>query len=201
MKYCDIHGAVEVGTDVTACPKCNTLLVESVEQLTAATAQPKAGAQLAVAADSDVNLRTARTRGKQAAFLEAFALSCRIDKSAVAAGIHRQMHYDWLEDDPVYRELFGKVKPLAAQMLMDEAVSRSVDGWDEPVFHAGLQCGVIRKKSDRLLERLLEFHYPEFRSRQSIEHTGKDGKPLIPLEAFDALLKQAATDDDGGTSP
>lgn len=137
----------------------------------------------------------ARKQAHQGAFLAAFAKTCRIDRAAEAAGIHRQTHYDWMRDDPAYVVMFEEAKALAHQVLEDAAVDRAVDGWDEPVFHEGKPCGVIRKRSDRLLEVLLRAKKPaEYRDRSTVEHTGKDGAPLIPLESWRKLVADASDD-------
>jgi len=140
----------------------------------------------------------ARARASQGAFLAAYAQLARVDLAAKAAEIGRHTHYDWLKNDPAYPALFAEAQQLATQTLVDEAVRRAYEGTDEPVFHQGQQCGKVRKYSDRLMERLLEWRVPEFKSRQTIEHTGKDGTPLVPLEAWDALTKALAGD--GSTS-
>ena len=132
----------------------------------------------------------ARTRARQGAFLAAYEQLCHIAKAAAAAGIAIRTHYDWMEKDEQYRRLFNEAKPLARQTLYDEAVDRAINGWDEPVFHNGQVCGHLRKRSDRLLERLLEANFPEFR-RQHVEVTGKDGVPLIPVEAIAELMARA----------
>lgn len=133
--------------------------------------------------------RNARTRANQGAFLAALSKTGRIDKAAEAAGIGRQTHYDWLKADPEYVQMFADAEVLAAQMLEDTATGRAVEGWDEPVFHEGKLCGTVRKFSDRLLERLLEARMPSrYRRNVKAEVTGKDGEPLIPLEAIDALI-------------
>lgn len=138
----------------------------------------------------------ARTRGYQGAFLAAYAKTCRIGAAADAAGISRQSHYDWLKADAEYPAMFAEARILADQVLEDAAIDRAVEGWDEPVFHEGKVCGAVRKRSDRLLELILRTRLRKiYGDRQSIELTGKDGVPLIPLEAFDAILR----DDGAGT--
>lgn len=138
----------------------------------------------------------ARMRARQGAFLAAYGKTCRVDLAATAADIARQTHYEWLKADPGYAALFEETKALARQILMDEAVSRATTGWLEPVFHNGQQCGQINKRSDRLLERLLEANFPEF--RRHVELTGKDGAPLLSLAAVGELIKRI---EDGSDTP
>ncbi len=57
------------------------------------------------------------------------------------------------------RYVFG---PLGAfDVLKDEAIRRGYEGWREPVFYQGHQCGTIRRYSDRLLMALLKLGKPE----------------------------------------
>jgi hypothetical protein len=141
----------------------------------------------------------ARTRASQAAFLAAFEKTCRIDLAAEAANIGRRTHYNWLKTDPKYAQAFADSEVLAAQVLEDTAIKRAVEGWDEPVFQGGEQCGTVRKFSDRLLERLLEARRPEkYRRNIKAELTGKDGEPLIPLAQWRELVRAAKERDAGG---
>lgn len=131
----------------------------------------------------------ARTRALQGAFLAKYAQCARVDLSAAAADIARSTHYRWLETDPDYPALFAEADQLARQFIMDLAVERATSGWAEPVFYEGKQVATKQVFSERLLERLLEAKFPEFR-RHHVEVTGKDGAPLIPLSALDELLKR-----------
>lgn len=135
----------------------------------------------------------ARTRASQGAFLAKYAQCARVDLAAAAADIARSTHYRWLEDDPEYPALFAEADRLARQFIMDLAVERATTGWAEPVFYEGKQVSTKQVFSERLLERFLEAKFPEFR-RHHVEVTGKDGAPLIPLEAITELLKRAEDD-------
>lgn len=132
----------------------------------------------------DVQDRTERagesaTRMNQGAFLAAYAKSARISRAADAAGIGRQTHYDWLAHDTEYRAEFVKAKELAMQTLEDEATRRALGDGCEP--------------SDRLMEFLLKGGRPEvYRERQSIEHSGPGGKPLLDLTAVDEFIRRCA---------
>ena len=65
----------------------------------------------------------------QKRFLEAFEVSCSIQKAARWANIHRQTHYDWLRKDATYPARFAEARQQAAQTLEDEAVRRAL--WRE----------------------------------------------------------------------
>lgn len=46
-----------------------------------------------------------------------------------------------------------------------EAHRRAVKGWKEPVYYKGIECGTIRRFSDRLLELLLKADNPKYRDQ------------------------------------
>ena len=218
MKFCSIHGPTEDGDACTmplAGGICNTVLTDQPDPRWAAeierrrkTLEPYlppnpapydplgdgwvAPADFAPQFDS-VRRDNARTIRTQGAFLAAFAQLGRIDLAAAAAGIDRTTHYVWLKNDKDYPALFEEAQELAAQLLMDEAVRRAVNGWEEPTTVAGEKV-MVRKFSDRLLERLLEAHYPlKFRSNMAhrlVDKAGNDRK-LLDYTELDALVKAA----------
>lgn len=70
------------------------------------------------------------------AFLAAYRACGNISKAARIAGVHRSMHYDWL-DDPAYAADFASAHEEACDALEEEARLRAVDGWQEPVIYKG----------------------------------------------------------------
>lgn len=133
-----------------------------------------------------------RTLATQGAFLAAYAKTCRVNVAAESAGIARQTHYDWLKNDPEYRAMYAEAEVLAVQSLEDEAVSRAVDGWEEPVFQGGVKVGTVTKKSERLLELLLKGKKPTtYRERSDVNVSGEMNQKHVhtiggsdPLDAF-----------------
>jgi hypothetical protein len=122
---------------------------------------------------------------KRDAFLAAFRATASVTRAAEAAGIERQLHYRWLEDED-YSLAFDEAKQEAAQTLEDEAIRRAHEGILEPVIYQGQVCYepqrekdgspkrdangyiklsknplVVRKQSDALLTFLLKGHKPE----------------------------------------
>lgn len=90
-----------------------------------------------------------------------------IAKAAEMIGIDRGKHYEWLKDDK-YVQQFRKTQEQLGDVLEEEAFSRAVEGWDEPVFYEGAICGHIRKKSDSLLTKLLMAFKPDkYREKQA----------------------------------
>lgn len=131
----------------------------------------------------------ARTRARQGAFLAAYMQTARVDLAAKASEIDRGTHYDWLAKDPEYPALFEEAHRVAAQSMLDAAVGRARQGVKKAVYHEGKIVGYDIVYSDRLMERILEAWFPrDFKRGYTHEHTGKDGKPLIPLELWDSLV-------------
>jgi len=127
--------------------------------------------------------------GPARVFLRVFAESGNVTLASRAAGQRPSAHYMRLERDPVYDELFEEAREAAFGALMTEARRRAVDGWDEPVFQRGQQCGIVHKYSDPLLITLLKAgHLAEFTPRparltQIVDARGSSGP--ISIEAAD----------------
>ena len=64
--------------------------------------------------------------------------------------------YGWRREDAEFGKAWDDAYAEGGDAIDEEARRRAVDGWDEPVFRGGEQVGVIRRYSDRLLERLLK---------------------------------------------
>jgi hypothetical protein len=101
------------------------------------------------------------------AFLAAYKETGLIAVAARIVGVARRTHYDWLENDPAYREAFELARMEAADNLMDEAVERAIHGIDEPIFYRGKPVldkqgrpVSIKRYSDRLLIHLLKILKP-----------------------------------------
>jgi hypothetical protein len=204
MKHCAVHGPINVPDSVDVCPlaisggqACSTKLeVHSEEPQHFGTSIRASG----IPQSDTVGHDYARTRARQGAFLAAYANSSRIDLSAEAAGIARSTHYEWLKRDFEYPALFAEAEELAAATLMDETVRRARDGWDEPITVAGEKV-MVRRYSDRLMERLLEAKFPVlFRSNLAhrlVDDKGKD-RDVISFEAIDRLIREADARDRQG---
>jgi len=87
---------------------------------------------------------------KREAFLTAYSEVGVVTHAADVAGVHRNAHYNWM-DDPEYAKRFREAEKQACEVLEKEIRRRAVEGVDEPVFHKGEQCGTVRKYSDTLL--------------------------------------------------
>ena len=116
-----------------------------------------------------------------------------MSESALAVGIDRGSHYDWIHGDPDYAVAFDYAQRCASRMLEDVAKSRAVDGVvrkkfgkdGEPIIdpETGLQY-VEREYSDTLLIFLLKGNNPEkFRERHEVKHGGEVGLKLYDSAA------------------
>jgi len=168
-KYCDAHGAVEVGEGTTVCPKCQTILKDTPEELVTAGRVSQQTAQ------NSTPIAQARERSDkvlhQGAFLAAYVQVGDISKAALKAGINRRRHYEWLQD-PEYEAEFK-----AAQR----------DGIDDLVGHCVIRARGLdgSPSSDRLTIKLLESipadRMPvgwKFNNPTKHEHSGPGGKPI-----------------------
>lgn len=66
---------------------------------------------------------------------------------------------------PLFARLFRAAQDSGDEirvMVRDREIHRrAVEGWDEPAWYRGVQCGVVRRYSDRLLETLHIEDHPE----------------------------------------
>lgn len=116
---------------------------------------------------------TGGERRKQRAFLTAFLNTANVSRAAEASKVGRRTHYDWLENDELYKTAFEVAKEVAAEMLEEEARRRAVDGVYEPVFYKGVRCGQVLKYSDTLLIVLLKAAKPGvYKDRVEQENKG-----------------------------
>ncbi|HEX2042541.1 MAG TPA: hypothetical protein VHF24_07880 [Acidimicrobiales bacterium] len=97
----------------------------------------------------------ARRPRTKAAFLAAYAREGNVTAAAAAAGIKRQTHQSWLEDDDLYRSRFAAACEEATDALEAEARRRALHGVEEDVYHDGRVVGTRRVYSDELLMFLL----------------------------------------------
>ncbi len=99
-------------------------------------------------------------QSKKGRFLKAYIQTASISRAAIVAKIDRGRHYQWLKEDPDYKEAFEEAQEVAIQGLEDEAIRRAYEGVDEPVYQQGEQVGTIRRYSDTLMIFLLKAFRP-----------------------------------------
>lgn len=132
--------------------------------------------------DSQHSMRVARME----AFLAAYAVHGNVTAAADAVQINRGAHYAWLTEDDAYAERFQQAKREFADLLVERARQKALEGVRRYVISAGkLVIGldgqplVETEFSDTLHLALLKAKLPdEFRDRATLEHGGLGGGPI-----------------------
>lgn len=126
-------------------------------------------------------------------FLESFKLNANVTLACMQAGIDRSQIYRWQEHDQNFSLEFKQAELAANDMLLAAAWQRGVKGVEKPVVSMGRQVFVKVKEngkevekplmervySDTLLSLLMKARMPEFRDKQQVEMTGKDGGAIM----------------------
>jgi hypothetical protein len=90
------------------------------------------------------------------------------------------------EKDPEFAAAWEEALEEATDLLEEEARRRAHDGYEEPVYYKGTQCGVITRYSDQLMITLLKAHRPaKFRENIRQELSGPDGGPIRTQDVSD----------------
>lgn len=117
------------------------------------------------------------TKDRIEAFLKEYAETCNIVAAAKNAGVHRDVHYQWLKKYPAYVRRFEKQQALAAEYFESECIERAIRGKPEPVYYQGNKCGTITRYSDGLAQFLLRGLMPEKYGNKT-EISGPQGQPV-----------------------
>ena len=110
-------------------------------------------------------------------FLEAYAQTFSVVRAAEASEVSPQCHYRWYHKLPGYRAAFEKRKKLAGQYIETECITRAGEGWLEPIYYQGAECGQVRRFDSGLAQFLLRGLLPE-RYAARTEVTGPQGAPV-----------------------
>lgn len=120
---------------------------------------------------------TRSTYERQRDFLVAYASTFNVERAAELAGVDRGTHYKWCRKDPGYAAAFKKRREEAGSFLEAEAIQRAGEGYLEPVFYQGSECGQVRRFDSGLLQFLLRGMMPEKYGAKT-EISGPEGAPL-----------------------
>lgn len=85
------------------------------------------------------------------AFLKALRKRHTVSEACAKTGANRSTVYRLRESDPDFRAEWDAAVGETVELLEKKLFERAVDGWDEPVFHQGVRCGVVRKFSPTLM--------------------------------------------------
>lgn len=120
-----------------------------------------------------------KRRDRHKEFLAGLCLYGNVTRAAEEAGLDRVTLYRKRRENEDFAAEWDKALEIGVAALEDEAKRRAYEGWLEPVFYQGSNCGTVRKFSDTLLIVLLKAHMPDkYAERSKAEHSGKDGGPL-----------------------
>ncbi|MFM9865632.1 MAG: terminase, partial [Micropepsaceae bacterium] len=84
-----------------------------------------------------------------------------VNAACAMAGYARRCVYRWRNLDRQFAARWKDARVIACDLLAEEADRRGRDGFDEPVFYRGEQCGVKHRYSDNLLLARLKALQPE----------------------------------------
>lgn len=116
------------------------------------------------------------------AFLAAIRVMPNVTRAAHPAKIHKSQHYAKLKSSPEYAATFQQALQTGFDALSDVAVTRAMDGWEEPVVYQGrialledpgtgkVVPVTVRRIDNQLLRFVLERQHPEY--REHVEESG-----------------------------
>jgi hypothetical protein len=110
-------------------------------------------------------------------FLEAYAQTFSVVRAAEAAEVSPSSHYRWYHKLANYRAAFEKRKQLGGQWLETECLTRAGEGWLEPIYYQGAECGQVRRFDSGLAQFLLRGLLPE-KYGSKTEISGPQGAPV-----------------------
>lgn len=112
-------------------------------------------------------------------FLYALMRDGNVSKAARYAKANRTALFQRKRRDDEFAAVWEECLQIGTANLEDHAHDLAMNGWQEPVFHDGEECGEKQRFSPALIIFLLKAHNPErYRERYEIENTGKGGGPL-----------------------
>jgi hypothetical protein len=123
-----------------------------------------------------------RTPERDAKFFEALENGHPVRAACAAAGYVRSCAYEWRKHDADFAARWKHAQDLAGDLLEEEADRRGRDGYDEPVFFQGEQCGAKRRYSDTLLHARLKAVRPD-------QYRGKVTLPTVSQQNVTVMVR------------
>lgn len=124
----------------------------------------------------------AEKRQEQERFLEAFAKTGNVLLACRTAGVDKSSIYRWAEHDETFALRKNQAEKEFFWIAHAEFVRRAIQGYEQVAYN---NKGIIYKPdgtplmervvSDRLLELIIKRGFPEYREKQQVEVSGKDG--------------------------
>jgi hypothetical protein len=87
--------------------------------------------------------RTKFTGQAKERFIEVLRDTCNVSEASRAIGVSRCYAYQYKSEHPDFANLWDETEQEAVDAVELEARRRGVEGWEEPVFYKGVQCGTI----------------------------------------------------------
>lgn len=123
-------------------------------------------------------------------------------KAIRAEGISPTQFYYHVNQTPEFPDLLQKAqagrderfKQQTIETLEQTAISRAVEGWDEPVFYEGKLCGTKRKYSDSLLMFMLKGLKPDVYKEGANINVNNTNSNANAVVMSDETKKQVAAD-------
>lgn len=145
------------------------------------------------------------TKAARDHFLEVLRATASPTRAAAAAGVSRTCAYLARDRDLEFRVAWDAAVELAMDRLVEESFRRAVDGVEEPVVQGGHVVAVrdpstgeerplsVTRYSDRLLEIMLKWRYPEKFAERMRADVKVEGLGLAPeaLLAMTPVERQA----------
>ncbi len=119
-------------------------------------------------------------------FLQAFAKTGLVNKSAWAADVVPSTITQTRKKHPEFEEMFQLALSDYRESIEQEIHRRAIEGWDEPVYQKGELVGTVRRYSDRMLELKAKRHIAEYRDKVTVDQTVRGGVMVVPGQAADA---------------
>ncbi len=136
-------------------------------------------------------------RTAQTLFLEEFARNANVTAACRRAGIDRSTVYRWQEHDTAFTIRYHEAEAEANDVVRAAIFRRAVNGVDKPLHHNGRMVTdadgrpvTVKEYSDTLLIFLAKARMPEFRDKQQVEVSGKDGGPIEVNDAHARLAEK-----------
>lgn len=100
-----------------------------------------------------------------------------------ATGVPLSTFTQWRDKYPEVRLMVEQALECYRAKVQYTISSRAIDGWEEPVFFQGIECGARRVFSDRLLEMQAKRHMPEYRDHSTTDINLKAGVLVVHAAA------------------
>lgn len=112
--------------------------------------------------------------------------------AAKRAGTTLKQVEEWRAKSIEFNDEYNARLELNIDELEATARDRAINGWEEPVFYKGAECGSITKFDNGLLKWLIEGNRERYSPR--VKHTGHDGGPLTVTVRDFPLIEGTFTD-------